>query len=406
LFANTQTSPWWVVYGSACMQNTVHLSSPAVRQHFGGLESAQLSGIAVPSRALSEDQQSSSHTGMLERLPKWLILVPMLTQWLWLSAKYRSITLPSSANPSIVTGGMVGEGKMDYFHIMGEQAMAFVTPTACVTCLGVQSLDEVLQAMAREGIDWPVVVKPNLGWCGFGVRKVDGLGEMRAYLRVFPKGEQLVIQDCLDDPGEAGIFYMRHPDEPSGHIIGMLLRQFPRVVGDGVHTVADLMAADARACRLGSDGASEPGCDLAAVPAAGEVVRLATVASTRVGGLYRDGSALVTQELTAEINRIASDMKDFYVGRFDVKYTQIEALRAGHGFRIIEVNGAGSEAVHAWDPELTLRQAFGMVFAKQRRLFAIGDAMRQRGHAPVGLRALAHHHFKQQALIGRYPPSN
>jgi hypothetical protein len=367
---------------------------------------AQIHNAGQAPRALTEDQQSSPHTGRLERLPKWLNLVPMLTQWLWLSARYASITLPSSANPSILTGGMVGEGKMDYFSIMGERAMAFVTPTVCVTCMGVQSLPDVQAAMAGKGIEWPVVVKPNLGWCGFGVRKVAGIGEMRAYLRVFPQGEQLVIQDCLDDPGEAGIFYMRHPDEPRGHIIGMLLRQFPRVVGDGVHTVAELMAADARACRLGSDGASEPGCDLAAVPAAGEVVRLATVASTRVGGLYRDGSALVTPELSAAIDAIAGDMQDFHVGRFDVKYTEIEALRAGHGFRIIEVNGAGSEAVHAWDPQLSLRQAYAIVFAKQRRLFAIGDAMRSRGHAPVGLRALAHHHFKQQSLIGRYPPSN
>ena len=208
--------------------------------------------------AASVEQQSTPQAGSLERLPKWLNLLPMVTQWLWLSAKYGAITLPSSTNPAILTGGMVGEGKMDYFDIMGERALAFVTPTVCVTCAGEHSLADVQQAMAREGIHWPVVVKPNLGWCGFGVRKVAGIGEMRAYLRVFPQGEQLVIQDCLDDPGEAGIFYMRHPDEPRGQVIGMLLRQFPRVVGDGVHTVAQLMAADARARRLGNDGASEP----------------------------------------------------------------------------------------------------------------------------------------------------
>ncbi|MEO7105498.1 MAG: hypothetical protein ABIZ09_03920, partial [Rhodoferax sp.] len=88
------------------------------------------------------------------------------------------------------------------------------------------------------------------------------------------------------------------------------------------------------------------------------------------------------------------------------KYSHIDALRRGSGFRIIEVNGAGSEAVHAWDPDLTLRQAYAIVFAKQRRLFAIGDAMRRLGHKPVGWRALLKHHLKQQALIDRYPPSN
>lgn len=34
----------------------------------------------------------------------------------------------------------------------------------------------------------------------------------------------------------------------------------------------------------------------------------------------------------------------------------------------------GSEAVHARDPRWSLRQAYAIVFAKQRRLFAIGSA--------------------------------
>lgn len=150
---------------------------------------------------------------------------------------------------------------------------------------------------------------------------------------------------------------MRQPGEPRGQVIGLLLREFPRVVGDGMRTVAELMAAHPRARRLGRDGASEPCCDLEAVPRGGEVVRLATVASTRVGGLYRDGTGLVTPELTAVMDMISQDMKDFHAGRFDVKYSHLDALRAGNGFRIIEVNGAGSEAVHAWDPDLSLRQA-------------------------------------------------
>ena len=47
--------------------------------------------------AASVEQQSTPQAGSLERLPKWLNLLPMVTQWLWLSAKYGAITLPSSA---------------------------------------------------------------------------------------------------------------------------------------------------------------------------------------------------------------------------------------------------------------------------------------------------------------------
>ncbi|MDB5870981.1 MAG: hypothetical protein JWQ07_423 [Ramlibacter sp.] len=344
--------------------------------------------------------------GRLERLPKWLNLVPMVAQWAWLSLRYRSITLPSCANPAIVTGGMVGEGKLEYFDVMGPAAASFVAATTSVIARGAASLPEAEAAMALAGLAYPVVVKPDLGWCGFGVRRIDGRAELCAYLDAYPAGERIVIQEWLDDAGEAGIFYMRHPAHDSGQVIGILLRHYPRVVGDGRQTIAQLIAADPRASRLGRDGASEPCCDPGHVPAAGHTVRIATVGSTRVGGMYEDGSTSITPELTAAIDAIAKDMKDFYVGRFDVKYSNIAALAAGTGFKIMEVNGAGSEAVHAWDPSLTLRQAYAIVFAKQRRLFAIGDEMRRRGHAPVGWLALARHHLRQQALIKRYPRSN
>jgi hypothetical protein len=344
--------------------------------------------------------------GRLERLPKWLNLVPMVAQWAWLSLRYRAITLPSCANPAIVTGGLVGEGKLEYFGIMGETASRWVAATTSVVANGAASLASAHAAMKDAGLSYPVVVKPDLGWCGFGVRRVDSQDEMRSYLQAYPEGERVVIQEWRDDPGEAGIFYMRHPAQESGQIIGMLLRHYPRVVGDGCRTVAQLIEADPRARRLGRDGASEPCCDASQVPPAGRTVRIATVGSTRVGGLYEDGSASITPRLTAAIDAIARDMKDFHVGRFDVKYRDLAALAAGTDFTIIEVNGAGSEAVHAWDPALTLRQAYGIVFAKQRRLFAIGDEMRRRGHSPVGWLALARHHLRQQALIRRYPPSN
>ena len=141
------------------------------------------------------------------------------------------------------------------------------------------------------------------------------------------------------------------------------------------------------------------------VPNAGESVRLSLIGSTRVGGRYEDGSAFATAELTAAIEAVARDMPQFHVGRFDVRYRTLQDLRCGR-FTIMEVNGAGSEAVHAWDPKYSVRQVYRMVFAKQRLLFALGAANRARGHRPIGMLALARHHLHQQRLIRRYPPSN
>ena len=353
--------------------------------------------------ALPTGQQVKS--GRLESLPKWLNLVPMVAQWLWLSIRHGSVTLPSCANPAITSGGLVGEGKMEYLASMGPLALAATADTTSVVHLGDLTVPRAEIAMAERGLTYPLVAKPDLGWCGHGVRLVRSRAELQAYAASFPMGERIVLQAFLPAEGEAGLFYMRQPGQAHGSLIGMLLRHYPSVAGDGVHSVGELMAADTRVQRLGRDGLSEPCCDLAQVPALGEKVRVATVSSTRVGGLYVDGSVLITPALEAAVDAIAQDMRDFHAGRFDVKFDDMEALLQGN-FKIIEVNGAGSEAVHAWDPRLSLVQAYRIVFDKQRRLFAVGAAMRRRGHRPIGIRRLAHLYFRQQALISRYPSSN
>jgi hypothetical protein len=330
----------------------------------------------------------------------------MVLQWAWLALRYRSITLPSCCNPSITTGGMVGEGKLEYFNIMGPHAASAAATTTSVIARGAASIDACDAAMMHAGLSYPVIVKPDLGWCGYGVRRIDGRDELVAYLNAFPHGERVVLQRWMPAAFEAGVFYMRRPGKSNGEVIGLLMRQFPRVTGDGTRTVAELIAADPRASRLGRDGASEACCDPNCVPRAGETVRVAVVASTRVGGMYENATALVTPALVTAFDAICADMQDFHVGRFDVKFDSLSALCAGTGFSIIEVNGAGSEAVHAWDPGLSLPQAYRIVFDKQRRLFAIAGEMRRRGVQPVGWWPLLRHHWRQQRLIKRYPPSN
>lgn len=362
----------------------------------------------VPSQSLSlpESACADACTGTFERLPKWLNLVPMVCQWAWLGLRHGSLTLPSSANPAITTGGLVGDAKSEYFHCMGPHARSRVAPFVRVVARGRAGLAEALAALHAAGIAFPVVAKPDLGWCGFGVRRIEDAQGLADYLAAYPRGEALLLQAYLAAVGEAGIFYVRHPDRADGWLLGILLRHAPQVTGDGVRTLAELVAADARLRRVQAHP-REHQCafDPARVPAAGEVVRLSLIGSTRVGGRYEDGSALATPELLAAVEAIARDMPVFHAGRFDVRFDSLAALRAGR-FTIMEVNGAGSEAVHAWDPKYRVREVYAMVFAKQRTLFAIGAANRRRGYRPVGAWTLLRHHLRQQRLIRRYPPSN
>jgi hypothetical protein len=353
---------------------------------------------------------SASSTGprqaFIERIPKWLNLVPMVMQWGWLGLRYGSLTLPSAANPNITAGGLVGDTKSEYFKGMGALAHSRVAPYAMLRVEGPDVTASALAAMGAAGLAFPVVAKPDLGWCGFGVRRLDDTPALSDYLASYPYGESLLLQHYLDEPGEAGIFYVRHPQQAQGWLLGILLRHFPQVTGDGISTVAQLIARDPRLQRAMSHP-EEHECDYDSetLPLAGEVVRLSLIGSTRVGGRYEDGSELASEELIKAVDEIARDMPSFHIGRFDVRYRTLQDLRAGR-FTIMEVNGAGSEAVHAWDPKYSVWEVYRKVFAKQRLLFALGAFNRSRGHQPVGMLELARHHLRQQRLIRRYPPSN
>jgi hypothetical protein len=344
--------------------------------------------------------------GALEGMPKWLICVPLVLQWLWLGVRHGSLTLPSAANPAITSGGLVGEGKLEYFAGMGTLARA-----ACATHCGLVNTGDVgVQALrahlAQAGLTYPLIAKPDVGLCGHGVRRIADETALLDYLARFPRGETIVLQEYLAQEHEAGVFYARDPATDKGTVIGLALRTFAHVVGDGLRTIEELMAADPRARRAAPSPRHDGGFDPRAIPAAGDVVRLATVGSTRVGGLYRNGADCITPQLVASICAIADDMPQFHFGRFDVRFDTLAALRAGTGFRIMEVNGAGSEAIEAWDPAIGLVDGLRRIFRKQALLFAVGAARRREGHRPITLLQLARLNQRQCRLIALYPPSN
>jgi hypothetical protein len=358
--------------------------------------------LEPPNAALAPD----IGPGALESLPKWLICIPLVLQWSWLALRYRSVSLPTAANPRITAGGLVGEGKLEYFDTMGATARAATARHVGVLDARRRSVAELEAVLAAAGLAFPLVAKPDLGLCGYGVCKLDSMAALRDYAELYPDGETIVLQEYLDDAGEAGIFYARDPATGEGRLIGLALRYYPRVVGDGVSTLEQLIGKDGRAARVLSSPAHACGLDLRAVPAAGREVRLSTIGSTRVGGLYRDGAALISAELSAAIDAIARDMPEFHFGRFDVRFRSARELSAGLGFTIMEVNGAGAEAIQAWDPDVKLVDGFRMIFAKQRLLFAIGAANRRRGARPIGTLALVRLNWRQNGLIDRYPSSN
>ncbi len=360
-----------------------------------------MSGFALraePASARAEDPVIS----LFEFCPGWLFYLPVVAQWIWLGLRYGDMSLPTAANPTIETGGLCGESKTAILDLVHPDVQDCFAPYASVLT-GPHEGDDAAAALATRPLGWPLVVKPDIGCNGAGVRVVHGPAQLTAALADFPHGVRVVLQAFVDAPGEAGLFYIRRPGEARGRITSLTLKSSPVVVGDGRTCLRDLILAHPRASRVPQLYLPRLAARWAEVPATGAVVPLVFTGNHCKGSVFHDGAAEVTPALTAWAERVARGIPGFHFGRIDLRYPTDAALRRAEGLTILEVNGVGSEATHIWDPRCSLRQAYASQFSHYRAAFEIGRAMRAAGHPPCGLREMKRQWLRQRRLMASYP---
>jgi len=377
----------------------------------------QRAGRAAVSR---REARGTPVVSPFELWPPLLFYAPVALHWLWLSIRYRGILLPTAANPSIYSGGFLGESKSEILALVPGEQRHWVAPWVVVG----RSEEEAVTVAAAEaaleagGLAYPVVAKPDIGQRGAGVRVVRTRDDLVAYVAAFPAGARILLQRLVVDVAalppapegagveaarEAGVLYWRLPGDERGGIFSLTLKVFPQVIGDGRRTVEELIDADARAHRLRDLYLERLGERAARVPAAGERVALVFAGNHCQGTIFLDGSARVTEAMVRRFDEIARSIPEFWFGRFDVRFSSLAELERGEGFQIVEINGASAEATHIWDASMTLREAYRTLFRQFDVLFRIGAANRRRGYRPLSLRRFLRDVIAVHRLAARYP---
>ena len=354
-------------------------------------------------------EPDAPEVSFFEFWPGWLFYAPVVAQWIALGLRHGDFSLPTAANPHIELGGLCGESKLAILRqVTGEARSLLARSTGLTTHAWNPAADLAAaeRAMAAEGLDYPLVAKPDIGCNGAGVRLVRNEADLFRYLREFPRQAAVVLQEYLAAENEAGLFYIRRPDEACGRITSVTLKYAPFVVGDGRSTLRALILADPRAGRVPQLYLPRLQHRLQEVPSQGERVRLVFVGNHCKGSIFRDGTRLVTPAMTARVEQLARALPDFHFGRIDLRFDSLPALCRGEGFRVIEINGVGSEATHVWDAATRLGDAWRAQFFHYGEAFRIGAINRARGQNPAGLLALWRHWRAQKRLMAHYPAND
>ena len=317
-----------------------------------------------------------------EHWPSYVFYFPVIVCYLLLSCRHKSLTLPSVANPEFP------ESKCDSLKLIPGTLAKWVgryqrflsneEPS--------QRADAAQKCIDDSDLTYPLVIKPDLGLKGIGVARLNDKQALDNYLQRHEDIGAFQFQEYIDWPGEAGAFYIRMPGKARGRIVSLAFKFPASVTGDGRSPLKALIEAKEIPRTKKKLFLNHNRHRLEQVIKKGETFPLMFVRNHDQGGVYRDGRAHITPELSNRFDEIARAMPNFYYGRFDVKFEAMHTFTKGQRFKIIEINGASSEAGHIFDADARLGRVYLSYFKRLNKLFAISVANSRRGYRPVSLK--------------------
>ena len=191
-----------------------------------------------------------------------------------------------------------------------------------------------------------------------------------------------LIQQYVDYTSEIGIFYYRMPGEKHGHITGIVAKELLQVTGDGEQSLLQLLQQDDRFLLQIPALTSQLKAGISEVLAVGEKRLIVPFGNHSRGAKFMDFTDSLNDQLFNVIDGICRNVTGFYFGRLDIKYNNWEELCQGKNFSIIELNGAGSEPAHIYDPKHSIFFAWKEIIRHLAILYKVSMRNRKLKKAP------------------------
>ena len=278
-----------------------------------------------------------------EHWPTFMFYAPLLPYFLYQTLKNRSFTFFLNANPSMHYSGNGTESKFKTLQLIPN---AYKPKSVLLPIKS--SISEAIHKMEKATISFPIIAKPDLGFRGYLVKKINSKNELKTYLKK-NNSIKIILQEFISFPNECGVFYYRLPNKKEGRISSITLKKFLSVTGNGKLTLSELITKDKRAFLYYDLLKNIHKNRMNEVIAKGENVILTEIGNHSKGTQFINGNHLITKKLERTFDKINQEIKGWYFGRLDIKYKSFEDLLKAKNFKIIEINGIISEPTHIYD---------------------------------------------------------
>lgn len=310
-----------------------------------------------------------------EYWPIWANYLPVFPYYLYLSARARSFFFFSAANPNIETGGMLGESKIAILDLIPSE----YKPKSLFIKKGTNT-KTVLELLKIEAVDYPIILKPDVGERGLLVSKINDEATLRQKLAENPIN--LIIQPFITYDEEYAIMYYRYPNQQEGKIISITKKEFLSVVGNGKNTLQELIWQQSRAILQWEKLKVEFADRLNEVLPDGERLELVPIGNHSTGTMFVDANHINDRQLERVFDKIALQMEGVYFGRFDLKCRSVADMKAGKTIEIVEFNGVGAEPAHIYDPSCSLWKCYGALLNQWSIMYKVSTAVHRQLGVP------------------------
>ncbi|MBS3915512.1 MAG: ATP-grasp domain-containing protein [Bacteroidetes bacterium] len=295
----------------------------------------------------------------------------------WNSLKLRNKFYPLILNPAIDEfGGFIGASK----ETINSRFPKKYLPHTLIFHPKKDSITDFLIRAGKE-ITFPAFIKPEDAYKGIGVQKLESMVELESYLNTY--SYPVMLQNTIPYSVEFGVFVIRVPGKKV-RIINLVEKQLLHVVGDGKHSIEELLKKNVR-YKIGKEYIPESTKKIMHhIPIAGEKIWVQPVGNHNKGTWFQD----ITDKITPEMEELFDSIlpaSGLHYGRFDIKAESLDSLASGENLRIVEFNGTLAEPLGYCDPKYSFFKGQRIIMQHYKAQKEVAMELLKQGAVAPGL---------------------
>ncbi len=281
----------------------------------------------------------------------------------------------SAANPKVSMGGFACDSKYDIIRRVPQahKPVTFLVKRC-------DNFMEVVKRIKQYDMQFPLMVKPDIGEGGFLVKKMNCFAEFNQYHH--RHSMDYIVQEFVADPLELSI--LLHNSDGGLHISSITERKYLVLKGDGRSTVRQLIEQHPTAMHrqrnikkmlagqldivVGKDTLYEPSC----------------IGNWDYGATYVDRSEIINKYILKVFKQLNTEVDLFNYSRIDLKCASVHEFLQGK-FKVLEINGVKGEPIHIYDRKTSILKAYGEIFKHWEYILEISQRNIRNGATCPGL---------------------